>query len=73
MKKIRVERDDGIFDVLILRHKGTDKFSFVNLTKGHICPCVFNAEAEAIEDLDKYKSTGRIKSYKIIRNEKDNV
>ena len=42
MKKIKVVRNDGMFDVLLLRHKGVgDKYSFVNLTKGHICPCVF--------------------------------
>ena len=28
-------------DVLLLPHKGTNMHSFVNLSKGHICPCLF--------------------------------
>ena len=28
-------------DVLLLPHKGTNMYSFVNLSKGHICPCLF--------------------------------
>ena len=27
-------------DVLLLPHKGTNMYSFVNLSKGHICPCL---------------------------------
>lgn len=65
MKKIEVVRTDGVFEVLILQHKGKSEYSFVNLTKGHICPCVFGSEQEVIADLERYKKTGRIKSYKV--------
>lgn len=66
MKAIKVVRNDGVFDVLLLQHKGVeDKYSFVNLTKGHICPCVFYSEQEAIADLERYKENGRIKSYEV--------
>ena len=66
MKSIKVVRNDGVFDVLLLQHKGVeDKYSFVNLTKGHICPCVFYSEQEAIADLERYKENGRIKSYEV--------
>lgn len=42
MKKIKVVRNDGMFDVLLLRHKGVDdKYSFVNLTKGQYLPLCF--------------------------------
>ena len=66
MIKIEVTRIDGIFEVLLLRHKGTDCFSFVNMTKAHICPCVFKSESEALEDLERYKLIGKIKSYKVL-------
>lgn len=65
MKKIEVVRTDGVFEVLVLQHKGKPEYSFVNLTKGHICPCVFGSEQEAIADLERYKKNGRIKSYKV--------
>lgn len=41
----------------IMRHKFTKKYSFVNITKGHICSCEFNTQEEAIEDLyNKYNN-----------------
>ena len=68
MKKFEVIRTDGIFEVLLLKHKGTDTYSFVNITKGHICPCIFNSEQDGINDLERYKKLGRITSYKIIED-----
>ena len=65
MKKIEVVRTDGVFEVLVIRRKGKSEFSFVNLTKGHICPCVFGSEQEAIAVLERDKECGRIKSYKV--------
>ncbi len=38
-------------EVLLMPHKDGSGWSFVNLTKGHICPCVFKSEAAAIADL----------------------
>lgn len=61
--KLRIIRDDDIVEVLILKHKDTDFYSFVNLTKGHICPCNFNSIQEALEDLSKYPN---ILSYEIL-------
>lgn len=43
-------------DVLLLPHKNKKCYSFINLTKGHICPCKFKTEEEAIEDLRRYKN-----------------
>ena len=41
----------------IMQHKFTKKYSFVNITKGHICSCEFNTQEEAIEDLyNKYNN-----------------
>lgn len=39
----------------IMKHKSTKKYSFVNITKGHICSCEFNTQEEALKDLhNKY-------------------
>ena len=48
MKRIKVTRVDGVVDILLLKHKTYNGYSFVNLTKGHICPCVFKSEEEAL-------------------------
>mgnify|MGYP002518365753 CR=1 FL=1 len=48
---IKVTRVDGVFDILLLKHKTHNGYSFVNLTKGHICPCVFKSEEEALANL----------------------
>lgn len=41
--------------VSVMPHKGTSQYSYVNLTKGHICPCRFNSIEEALADLDNYE------------------
>lgn len=51
--KLIINRTDGMVEVLILKHKETGFFSFINLTKGHICPCQFNSIEEALDDLNK--------------------
>lgn len=64
--KLRIERIDCELDVLLLKNKSDGTYSFVNLTKGHICPCRFKSESDAIEDL---KNDVRVLSYKISRGE----
>lgn len=62
-----VHKSSGDADVLLLPHKETNKYSFVNLTKGHICSCVFDSVAEAIEDMEARKKAGLLDSYENIR------
>lgn len=50
--------------VAIIPHKNNGKYSFVNLTKNHICPCEFNNVDDAIADMDRLKSEGKIISYR---------
>lgn len=64
--KFIVYRNDGIFEVLLLKHKLSDTYSFVNITKGHICPCVFDSKEKAIDDLENYKKSGKIIKYELI-------
>ena len=60
--------DDTIRIVKILYDKTLEGFRFVNLTEGkeHICPCVFNTEQDAIDDLEDNIKRGLVKSYKRI-------
>lgn len=52
--KLKITRTDGVVEVLILRNKNDGTYSYVNLTKGHICPCRFNTIDEALDDLKTY-------------------
>jgi hypothetical protein len=60
---IEVVRPKDTVVVTILKHKLENKYSFVNLTKGHICPCKFNSIKEAIEELEQNKKEGKVLSY----------
>ena len=42
--------------VALMPHKNTKLFSFVNITKGHICPCKFETIEAALEDLKTYEN-----------------
>lgn len=64
--KFVVHKETEDLDVLLLRHKGTDKYSFVNLTKGHICKCVFDSIDEAMKDIEDRKVKGLLIDYEIV-------
>jgi hypothetical protein len=38
----------------------------VNLTKGHICKCVFDSVDEAMKDIEDRKAKGLLVDYEII-------
>lgn len=63
MEKIIVSRTDGEVMVTLLPHKDGSGWSFVNLTKGHICPCKFDSKKAGIKDLD---SKPNVISYQMI-------
>lgn len=48
-------KDKRVSIVTILPHKETGKYSYVNMTKGHICPYQFDSVEEALDDLKNYK------------------
>lgn len=49
--------------VPIMKHKSDETYSFVNITKGHICSCRFHTFQEALEDLEKQIRDGHVISY----------
>ena len=59
----KVIRPKDTVYVGLYRRKDTNECSFVNLTKGHICPCKFSSVEEAIADMEKQKKRGSILSY----------
>ena len=60
----RVNRPNDSVMVAIMPHKDKNKYSFVNLTKNHICPCEFNSVDGAIADMERLKKEGKIISYR---------
>lgn len=62
------EKDNVL--VSIMRNKLDGTYSFVNLTKGHICTCKFNSVEEAINDMQIKKENGEIIDYFEVKNDK---
>lgn len=62
--RLMIERTDGIIQVLILPHKDGKGWSYINLTKGHICPCIFSSIEDAINDL---KNRPEVINFKILK------
>ena len=55
MKQYLVERPNGNVAVAILRNKSDNTYSYVNLTKGHICSCRFVSEEEAFKNFRNFQ------------------
>lgn len=62
IKKYIIKRTDGIFEVYLMKHKDKEAYSFVNMTKGHICPCEFKSVEEAERDFENHNNI--IETYK---------
>ena len=64
MKIIIVNKPDGAtYTCLLMRHKLKKTWSFINLTRQHICPCKFNSDQEAIQDLEQQVKDGKVVSW----------
>ena len=58
-----VQRKSGNVIVSIMRNKSDNIYSFVNLTKNHICPCRFDSVEDAVKDMDEKILNGDIVRY----------
>ena len=66
MIKYKVTKNDGsIHDVLLIPIKGTSKYHFVNITKGHICTCEFDNIEDAEKDIQKRLEDKLLKSFTV--------
>jgi hypothetical protein len=62
------KNDDTKCVCTIMQHKFTKKYSFVNITKGHICSCEFNTQEEAVKDLCNKCDNNEIAHFILYRN-----
>ena len=58
-----VTREKDSVIVSIMFNKLDHTYSFVNLTKEHICPCRFASIEDAIKDMKEKKNNGEIVDY----------
>ena len=63
MRKWLVKRPYDEVIVTIMKNKSDETYSFINLTKEHICPCKFISIDDALKDMDRLKDCGKIISY----------
>ena len=63
MKIWVVKRQHDKVIVTIMKNKSDGTYSFINLTKEHICPCKFNSIDDALKDMDRLKDRGKIINY----------
>lgn len=67
--RVRVIRPKDTVIVKIMKFKEEEKYSFVNMTKGHICPCKFDSVEEAFADLMNLKREGKIIDFEVLEDE----
>lgn len=58
-----IKADNTRCYVSIFKNKEDGTYSFINLTKGHICKCKFDSVEAALADMDDRISKGLIKKY----------
>lgn len=63
MRRWLVNRPKDEVVVTIMKNKANDTYSFVNLTKEHICPCEFKSIDDALNDMDEKVKNGEINYY----------
>lgn len=66
-----VTRQEDSCIVTILKNKEDGTYSFVNLTKEHICPCRFHSLEEALKDMDDRIADGTVRRYYEIQEVRD--
>jgi hypothetical protein len=49
------------YTISIFKHKVGGKYSFLNITKQHICPCEFDTYEDAMNELKEKEQKGELK------------
>lgn len=52
---VRKEPSKEIFELAILKEKDKEEYRICNLTKGHICKCIFDSYEDAYTDIERYQ------------------
>lgn len=63
MRRWLVNRPKDEVVVTIMKNKANDTYSFINLTKEHICPCEFKSIDDALNDMGEKVKNGEINYY----------
>ena len=63
MKTWLVKRQHDNVIVTIMKNKSDETYSFINLSKEHICSCKFNSIDDALKDMNWLKDCGKIINY----------
>lgn len=63
-----VERPKDNVLVTIMKNKNDNTYSYINLSKEHICPCRFNSIEDALSDMNNKIKSGEILRYREIRS-----
>lgn len=58
-----VQRKRGNVIVSIMKNKSDNTYSFVNLTKNHICQCRFDSIEDAVKDMNEKILNSEISGY----------
>lgn len=66
MTRFLVKRPKDTVEVILLPNKDGSGFQYINLSKGHICPCKFKTKVEALADLEEERKKGKVISYLIL-------
>ena len=66
--KLVINRVSDQVEVLLLKHKDSGLFSFINLTKGHICPCQFKSVQDALSDIARQPN---VIGWRVVRDAND--
>lgn len=63
MRRWLVKRPNDKVIITIMKNKCDGTYSFINLTKEHVCPCKFNSIDDALKDMNRLKDCGKIINY----------
>ena len=72
MRKWLVKRKKDTIIVTILKNKNDNTYSFINLSKEHICPCKFATIEDALNDMQLQIQNGKIEYFQEITKENFN-
>lgn len=66
MIRYLVKRPKDTVEVLILPNKDGSGYQYINLTKGHICPCKFKTISDICWEMAQKLSDGSVLEYQKI-------
>ena len=66
LKFIKIKQPKNTAICMLIPSKDNSYYSFVNISKGHICKCKFKTYEDGIEDLNNQVRLGKVLSYEFL-------